>query len=115
MKKPSKIADIMSIEMRAKNVSKEKVGGAGRNTTGRYRYEAVFTDKVTMERIEDKVALIEDKEGLSLQTVSIEPRLYKTQDSLQSGFAVTITETENRAEIENEDLTTFADNNEHEE
>lgn len=105
----------MSIEMRAKNVSKEKVGGAGRNTSGRYRYEAVFTDRVTMDRIQDKVGLIEEKEGLGLKTVGIEPRLYKTKDSLQSGFAVTITETQNRAEIENEDLTTFADNEGHNE
>lgn len=110
MKQPSEIAEIMKIEMRAKSVSKEEVG-----SSGRYRYEAVFTKRVVMDRIQDKVELIEEKEGLRLKTVGVEPRLHKTKDSLQSGFSIAITETKSREETENKDLTTFTDNEEYNE
>jgi hypothetical protein len=110
MKKPSKIAEIMRIEMRADSVSLECVGKDPGDTSSRYRYEVVFTDTVNIEhQIEEKVELIEEKEGLNFSVSRIEPRLKNTKSSIQGAFAVTITETKSRAKVENEDLTTFAD------
>jgi len=110
MKTPTKIAKIMKIEMRADSVSSECVGRGPGDASSRYRYEVVFTDTVNIEhQIEEKVELIEEKEGLSFRVSRIEPRLKNTESAIQGAFAVTITETKSRAEVENEDLTTFAD------
>jgi hypothetical protein len=107
MKKPSKIAEIMRIEMNAKDVSKEVIN---RTHGNRYRYNVVLTGSTSLHIVYDTVETIEDKEGLSLKVSKVESRLLRKKSSLKSVVVISVVETKSRAEIENTEIHDFPKN-----
>lgn len=106
MKEPSEIAHIMKVEMNADSASTDTYNTVNVGTT-RYRYNIMFTEPVTLKRIQDKLLRIEEEEGLRFKVVSLNPRIQQTETSIEAAFVVRIVETQSRAEIENEDLNNF--------
>jgi len=108
MRPASEIHRILKVELMAADSDYEKLSGPVHGNK-QYRYEVYFNDSVTFSHLRKKVGLVEEKEGIPLKIVGIEPSIEVTDDSIESRFAVSIKETEDRTELQNHDLGNFTD------
>lgn len=108
MRPASEIHRILKVELMAADSEYEQLSGPIHGNK-QYRYNVYFNDSVTFRQLEKKVELVEEKEGIPLKLVGIEPSIETTDDAIEARYVVTVKETEDRTELQNHDLGNFTD------
>lgn len=108
MRQPSEIARVLRVELIAEEAEYEQLTGPVHGDK-QFRYKITFNEGTTFRTLENDVERIEEKEGIPLKLVGIEPTIEVTEQSIEARYKVTIKETEDRKKLENHDLGQFTD------
>lgn len=100
MKKPHEIAKILKQETRACESDYTSHGNGGKQ----YRYYLHFDGMKSISNIKKKVNSVSEIEGIPLEVTIVSPVMEQRESSIQALVRVWVKETEDRNELENENL-----------
>lgn len=106
MIKPEAVCNVLEHNLHPVQVSHERIGP---RTEKKYSYTLEFDDYKTLALLKEQTRAASELADLNLVVETIEPVLHIEDKSVEARIGVTVVETANRNEIENQALDDFVE------